>query len=299
MLNLLPLSLLYSSRPRTFPAPFGPFDSIGCRRHLLHRGSPSPVTCSSAQIPPYSGPGCGSRPDKYHQTSSSFTIPDCELDLKRKNLNLASMRLPAHPAGWMAHRKCVNFHGSLQRRRSSLDDELPSCPLRLSAAVTLSPPAKRSAFAKHQFVSVKPCLCIHWSYFQIFIPWKPTLTSGEHILSGSWPFRPAEMNPAVYSCPPFIFYCMRYIVPLFLLLPDIWLLGRSGQNVHWEFLSHSKDSCCPFLLHCFLLTIPVQNNWGNGFSSFFISGLMALISVFLILFVGSQPDPFSINLFCP
>lgn len=128
----------------------------------------------------------------------------------------------------MAHGKCVNIHGSLQCRHSWLNDWLPFCPLRLSAAVTRSPPAKRAcmcAFAKHQFVSVKPCLCIQWPYFQIFIPWKPTVTSGEHILSGSWPFRPAEMNPAVYSCPPFIFYCMRYIVSLFLLLPDIWLLG--------------------------------------------------------------------------
>lgn len=74
----------------------------------------------------------------------------------------------------------------------------------------------------------------------------------------------------------FIFYCVRYIVSLFLLLPDIWLFGGSGQNVHWEYLSHSKDSCCPFPLDCFLLTIPAQDNWGKkAFHSFIHSFLFS------------------------
>lgn len=228
-----PISLPSSSRPLTFPAPFCPFDSVRADG-VSHCGSPSPVTCSSAQISPYSAwaiclwmrlsfPKIPPNVDTlYNAAAADKPDPFCWVLRSCISNTRILASLAVHRAGWTAHRKCVNIHGSLQRvRRSSLNDWPPSCPLALPAAMTRSPPAKwarECALARHQFVSVKPCLCIQWSYFQIFIPWKPALTSGEHILSGSWPFGPAEMNPAVYSCPPpptpphFLFYCMRYIV---------------------------------------------------------------------------------------
>lgn len=183
---------------------------------------------------------------------------------------------------WMAHRKCVNIHGSLQCRHSSLNDWLPFCPLRLPAAVTRSPQAKRvrvCAFARHQFVSVKPCLCIQWSYFQIFIPWKLTLTSGEHILSGSWPFRPAEMNPAVYSCPPlYILLHEVYCVSLFIVA---WHLAvREVRSKCSLGISEPLKRLLLSFFH-FIVFVPVEDNCGKRFSLLFISGPTALISVFV------------------
>lgn len=88
-------------------------------------------------------------------------------------------------------------------------------------------------------------------------------------------------SSSLFMSPLYILLHEVYCVSLFIVA---WHLAvrRSGQSVHWEYLSHSKDSCCPFPLHCFLPTIPVHNYWGKGYYSLFlVLWLWFLFSIFL------------------